>query len=108
MESEAFIKKDLRSERCKTCGHTKVCCKDKNLVGDVFVAGHPSVFNNEELYKKYEEQKEKWFLCDDYIPQQYIDSYKAVSQYIADNFCVDRDVPLPVAMREDGTTYVVK
>jgi len=59
---------DLRSELCKTCIHTKVCMRDKNILGDVFVPGHPYFFDNEELYAKYEERKKAGFPCDEYLP----------------------------------------
>lgn len=55
------------AELCKSCVHTKVCMKDKNLVGDVFVAGNPMFFDNKELYKKYEERKKAGFPCDDFM-----------------------------------------
>ena len=58
---------DQRSELCKTCVHTSVCFKDKNLFGDVFIAGHPMVFNNNVLYQKYLERKAAGFPCKDYL-----------------------------------------
>ena len=56
-----------KSELCKTCAHTNVCLHDKNIVGDIFVPGNPMLFNNEELYKKFEERKKAGFPCDDYL-----------------------------------------
>lgn len=55
------------AELCMSCAHKKVCMKDKNLVGDVFVLGNPMVFDNKELFKKYEERKKAGFPCDDYL-----------------------------------------
>ncbi len=56
------------AELCKSCVHTKVCMKAKNLVGDIFIPGNPMFFDNEELYKKYEERKKAGFPCDDFMP----------------------------------------
>ena len=55
-----------KSELCKSCAHTKVCMKDKNVCGDVFVAGNPMIFDNNELWKKYKDREAKGFPCDDY------------------------------------------
>ena len=55
------------AELCMSCAHKKVCMKDKNLVGDVFVPGNPMFFDNKELFKKYEERKKAGFPCDDYL-----------------------------------------
>ena len=62
------MKQDLRSELCKTCAHTKVCFKDKNLFGDVFIAGNPMFFDNEKLFEKFKEREAAGFPCDDYMP----------------------------------------
>ena len=51
----------MKSEMCKKCIHTNVCFKDKNVCGDVFVAGNPMIFDNNELYRKYEERKAQGF-----------------------------------------------
>lgn len=56
------------AELCKSCVHQKVCMKDKNLVGDVFVPGNPMLFDNAKLFAKYEERKKAGFPCDDYLP----------------------------------------
>ena len=61
--------RDMRSEICKGCIHTKVCFKDKNICGDVFVPGNPMIFDNKELYRKYEERKAKGFPCNEYFPE---------------------------------------
>lgn len=53
---------------CKKCIHTNVCFKDKNICGDMFVAGNPMIFDNNELYRKYEERKKQGFPCNDYFP----------------------------------------
>ena len=60
----------MSSELCKSCVHTKVCFKDKNLVGDVFVMGNPLIFDNKELYERYLERKEKGFPCEDYLKSE--------------------------------------
>lgn len=57
----------LSSELCKSCIHTKVCMKDKNLCGDVFVLGHPVLFDNHKLYEEYKKREAAGFPCDDYI-----------------------------------------
>ena len=58
---------DRRAELCKTCVHTNVCMKDKNLFGDTFISGHPVFFDNGVLYQKYLEQKAAGFPCKDYL-----------------------------------------
>lgn len=58
----------MKSEMCKKCIHTNVCFKDKNVCGDVFVPGNPMIFDNNELYRKYEERKKQGFPCNDYFP----------------------------------------
>lgn len=55
------------SELCKTCIHTKLCGKDKNLLGDVFVPGNPAFFDNEKLFEEFEKRKEQGFPCEDYL-----------------------------------------
>jgi hypothetical protein len=57
----------MRSDLCKTCAHTKVCFKDKNLIGDVFISGNPLFFDNNELYQKFKEREAQGFPCDDYL-----------------------------------------
>jgi len=56
-----------KSKLCESCVHTKVCMNDKNLLGDVFILGHPLFFDNRELYKKYEEREKAGFPCDNYM-----------------------------------------
>jgi len=58
----------MSSELCKSCIHTSVCHHDKNLVGDVFVAGHPFVCDNDALYERFIEWKNAGFPCEDYFP----------------------------------------
>ena len=58
---------DMRSELCKTCIHTRVCSRDKNIVGDIFVSGNPYFFDNKKLYEEYLERKKNGFPCDEYI-----------------------------------------
>ena len=66
----------MKAELCKTCAHTKVCIKDKNRCGDMFVMGHPCFFNNDELYRRYKEWEAAGFPCDDYISENAIqDAY---------------------------------
>ena len=60
---------DMRSEMCKKCIHTKLCYHTKNILGDVFVAGNPDVYDNSKLWKKYEEWKDKGFPCNDFFPE---------------------------------------
>lgn len=60
----------MSSDMCKTCIHTKVCMHDKNIVGDVFVLGHPLFFDNQKLYEEFLERKAKGFPCDDYMPMK--------------------------------------
>ena len=69
----------LRSEMCKSCAHTKVCMKDKNLCGDVFVMGHPCFFDNDELYRRYKEWEAAGFPCEDYLQEQKHGEWKTVS-----------------------------
>lgn len=57
----------MKSELCKTCIHTNVCFKDKNIAGDMFVMGNPCFFDNDELYRKYKEWEKAGFPCADYI-----------------------------------------
>ena len=57
----------MKSERCKACIHTKVCMKDLNVVGEFFMPGNPMLFDNEKLFKKYEERKKAGFPCKDFI-----------------------------------------
>ena len=59
---------DARSELCKPCIHTNVCCKDKNTVGDVFGMGHPMFFDNASLYRQFKEREKAGFPCEDYFP----------------------------------------
>lgn len=64
---------DSRSELCKTCIHTEVCGKDKNIVGDVYVAPHPVFFSEEYIEKSWENylrRKELGFPCDDYMEKK--------------------------------------
>lgn len=67
----------MSSELCKSCIHHKVCMHDKNLVGDVFVPGSPFFFDNDELFKKYEEWKAKGFPCDDYMSSAVTESERS-------------------------------
>lgn len=62
--------KFIKSKLCESCIHTNVCMKDKNIVGDTFVPGNPMLFDNSELYKKYEERKKAGFPCDDYMKDE--------------------------------------
>ena len=57
----------MKSELCKSCVHTKVCMHDKNLVGDVFVPGHPLFFDNSKLWEEYKEREKQSFPCEDYL-----------------------------------------
>lgn len=55
------------SELCRSCIHHNVCCRDKNLVGDIFVPGNPMFFDNRELYEKYKKWRDAGFPCNDYV-----------------------------------------
>lgn len=57
----------MKAELCKTCIHTNVCGRDKNIVGDVFVLAHPSFFDNSKRFKEFEEWESKGFPCDEYM-----------------------------------------
>ena len=57
----------MKAELCKMCVHTNVCLRDKNLVGDVFVAGHPAFFDNQKLYEEYERRKAAGFPCKHFL-----------------------------------------
>lgn len=79
---------DLRAELCKTCIHTKVCVKDKNIFGDNFVGGNPMFTDNAELYKKYEIRKAAGFPCDDYVPyNQWIPCSERLPEKSDDYLC---------------------
>ena len=59
----------MKSKLCETCVHTKVCMRDKNIVGDVYVAPHPLFFDEEYKQKAWENYKERetmGFPCDEY------------------------------------------
>jgi len=56
-----------KSKMCKTCIHTNVCRRDKNIVGDIFVPGNPLFFDNDELFKKYKEREAAGFPCNEYM-----------------------------------------
>lgn len=58
---------DMRSEKCKSCIHTKVCMKDLNVVGEAFVPPHPILGITQEAWERYQERKAKGFPCDDYM-----------------------------------------
>lgn len=62
----------MKSELCNSCIHTKVCFKDKNIVGDVFVPGNPAFFNNEELFERYLEWEAQGFPCSEYLSEDAI------------------------------------
>ena len=59
-----------KADLCRTCIHTDVCVKDKNLFGDVFVMGNPAYFDNQKLYEEYLKRKEEGFPCEDYIEDE--------------------------------------
>lgn len=56
-----------RSELCKSCIHSKVCMKTKNILGNVFVPGNPILFDNEKLWAEYKKWEEAGFPCGDYM-----------------------------------------
>ena len=57
--------KDMRSEKCKTCIHTKVCGKDLNTVGEMFVPPHPILGKTEEAWERFKEREAQGFPCED-------------------------------------------
>ena len=57
----------MKSQLCRSCIHTNVCRKDKNIVGDTFVMGNPIFFNNDVLYEKYKQWEKDGFPCEDYL-----------------------------------------
>lgn len=60
----------MKAELCKTCAHTDVCTKTKNLLGDVYVPLHPVFFTMEERRKareNWEEYEANDYPCADYI-----------------------------------------
>ena len=61
---------DMKAELCKTCIHTNVCMRDKNIFGDIFIPGNPMFVDNKELFKKFEEWKADGFPCDEYLSAQ--------------------------------------
>lgn len=56
---------DMRSEKCKTCVHTKVCTNDLNVVGEMFVSPNPILGNTEEKWERFKKRKAQGFPCDD-------------------------------------------
>lgn len=62
-----MIKIDMKSELCKSCVHTNVCGKDKNIIGDVFFFGNPIFCDNDKLLEEYKEREKKGFPCEDYL-----------------------------------------
>ena len=57
----------MKSSLCRSCIHSNVCRKDKNIVGDMFVMGNPMIFNNDALYEKYKQREKDGFPCEDYL-----------------------------------------
>ena len=51
----------MSGELCKSCVHTRICIRDKNLVGDVFVAVNPMFFDNEKLYEEFKKREAAGF-----------------------------------------------
>lgn len=59
----------MKAELCKTCIHTKVCGRDKNMLGDVYVPPNPFFFSQEyrrEAWERFEKRKAEGFPCDEY------------------------------------------
>ena len=56
-----------KSKMCESCVHTKVCLKDKNLIGDVFFPASPWFFDNKSHYERFKEWEKEGFPCDDYM-----------------------------------------
>ena len=57
----------MKSELCKSCIHTNVCMKDKNIIGDTFFLANPMLFDNSERLREFEKREADGFPCDDYI-----------------------------------------
>lgn len=81
----------MPSDLCKRCVHAKVCFNDKNLFGDVFIPGNPMLFDNRELFKKYEERKAKGFPCDNFLELVRCEDCKHRDD--DDDFCTGRGYP---------------
>ena len=58
---------DIRSEKCKTCIHTKVCMKDLNIVGEMFLPPHPSLGDTDKAWERFKAQRKLGFPCEDYL-----------------------------------------
>ena len=81
------------ADLCKTCIHQKVCFKDKNICGDVYVSPNPWFFDDEykrKSWERYLEWEAKGFPCDDYI---------ACSTHVR---LIDADAPTIIEASEDG------
>ena len=63
-----------KSEQCRKCIHTNVCMKDKNLFGDIFIAGNPMIFDNEKLFQEFKKRQEEGFSCKDYLSSKEYDN----------------------------------
>ena len=57
----------MKSDLCKSCIHTNVCARDKNIVGDVFVLGNPMLFDNRTLFEEFKKSEAAGFPCDEYL-----------------------------------------
>lgn len=88
---------DIRSELCKSCIHTKICRKDKNLVGDIFVMGHPAFFDNDELFRKYKEREAAGFPCEDYMQERKRGEWIRVTEELGESWmcseCMEEFIP---------------
>ena len=84
----------MKAELCKTCIHTDVCTRDKNIVGDVFVMGHPMFFDNKELHKKFKEWEAKGFPCDMYLADP-----------VKHGHWIKEEIPMPLS---DGSKKCVR
>ena len=83
---------DARSELCRSCIHTNVCVKDKNLFDDHFIPGHPMFTDNSALYEKFKEREKAGFPCKDYlhdIVRCKDCSRQCICYHSADYYCAD-------------------
>lgn len=88
------------ADLCKSCIHAKVCMKDKNLVGDVYVQPNPFFFSAEyrqQAWERYKEREAEGFPCEDYSHdvvevvrcKDCKHSYESIQRVCSYGVCVD-------------------
>jgi len=100
----------MKSELCKTCIHTKVCMKDKNLFGDIFVMGNPDFFDNDDLYAKFKEREKAGFPCEDYLSADVVEVVRKPiigyeGYYEVDQFGRVNSINRMVRVNDNGRIY---